>query len=320
VNGGLVLQAVLAGLSLGAVYGLVGVGFSLVWSLTRVLAFAHGDIVIGSVLFGVLAVIGTTPVAIAPDIGHSVALVLLTLAFGVGLSVLGYVFTVRPFLDRSRSAHLSRGEDLLGWVAGGVTAGLVIRTALGVALPAAAYAVPDPLHLDSLRHSGVVSLPGNASVPVRVFPVLVLALLAAFAADRLLVGSRIGRAMRSVADNADAAVLCGVPVERAVLAAFVIAGLLAAVAALLVAPSGSTAVDRGVVLGLDGAAAALLGRLGSPRGAVAGGLVIGVLQQLASVTPHVGAAWSELLPLTVLVVVLAVRPGGFGADRRVAVE
>src|SRR5205823_10969282 len=143
----------------------VAIGFSLVWSLTRVLPFAHGDIVVGGALFGVLAVIGTTPVAISPGVGRSIGLVVLTLGFGVALSVASYGVAVRPFLDRG-----SRGEDVLGWVAGGVTAGLVIRTALGVALPAAAYAVPDPLHLDALTSTGTVTLPGGGTVQVRVFP------------------------------------------------------------------------------------------------------------------------------------------------------
>jgi branched-subunit amino acid ABC-type transport system permease component len=75
-----------------------------------------------------------------------------------------------------------------------------------------------------------------------------------------------------------------------------------------------------VVLGLDGAAAALLGRLGSPRHAVAGGLVLGVAQQLVADGPTGGAAWSELLPLVVLVAVLAARPGGLLAPREVAAE
>ena len=315
MTGGQLLQAVLTGLSLGAIYGLVGIGFSLVWSLTRVLPFAHGDIVVGGALFAVLAVVGTTPVAISPSVGRSIALVVLTLAFGVILSVVSYGVAVRPFLDRG-----SRGEDVLGWVAGGVTAGLVIRTALGVALPAAAYAVPDPLHFDGFTSTGTVTLPGGGSVPVRVFPVIAVGLLAAAAVDRLLVRSRLGRAMRSVAEDPDAAVLCGVPIERAVVAAFAVAGLLAGVAALLVAPAQPIGVDDGVLLGLAGAAAALLGRLGSPRGAIAGGLVLGVAQQLVQVAPSLGAAWSELVPLAVLVAVLAARPGGLRAPRQALAE
>lgn len=315
MTGGQLLQAVLTGLSLGAIYGLVAIGFSLVWSLTRVLPFAHGDLVVGGALFAVLAVVGTAPVAISPSVGRSVALVVLTLCFAVVLSVATYAVAVRPFLDRGK-----HGEDVLGWVAGGVTAGLVIRTALGVALPAAAYAVPDPLHFDAFTSSGSVTLPGGGSVHVRVFPVIAVGLLAAVAVDWFLVRSHLGRAMRSVADDPDAAVLCGVPVERAVVAAFALAGLLAGVAALLVAPAQPIGVDDGVVLGLAGAAAALLGRLGSPHGAVAGGLALGVAQQLVQVAPSLGAAWSELVPLTVLVVVVAARPGGLRAPRQVPAE
>jgi len=315
MSGGVALQALVTGLALGAIYGLVGLGFSVLWSLTRVIAFAHGDLVIGSVMLAVLAVIGTTPVAISPDVVHSIALVVLTLALGLALSVASYAVAIRPFLGRGH-----RGEDLLGWVAGGVTAGLVVRTTLGVALPAAAYAVPDPLHLNDLTASGVVSLPGGGTVGVRVFPALAIAALVAIAVDRLLVLSTTGRAIRSIADDPDAAALCGVPIERTVVIAFAAAGLLAAVAALLYAPAGAVGVDRGVVLGLDGAAAAMLGRLGAPRDAVVGGVVLGVVQQLTQVTSHLGAAWSELLPLMVLVVVLAVRPDGLLSPREAYAE
>jgi branched-chain amino acid transport system permease protein len=315
MSGGVLLQAVVSGLSVGAVYGLVGLGFTLVWSLTRVLALAHGDLVVGSVLVAVLVVVGRTPVALGPGFGRSVALVLLTLVAGVVLSCASYAVAVRPFLDRAR-----RSEDVLGWVAGGVTAGLVIRTALGLALPAAAYAVPDPLHLDALTSSGTLALPGGGSVAVRVFPVLGVALAAAAATDWFVRRSKVGRAMRAVADDVDAAALCGVPVERVVVTAFALAGLLAAVGGLLDAPGRSVAVDSGVALGLAGAAAALLGRLGSARGAVLGGLALGVAQQLVAATDHMGAAWAPIVPLAALVVVVAVRPEGLGARRRVAAE
>jgi branched-subunit amino acid ABC-type transport system permease component len=315
VTGGVALQAVVSGLSIGGVYGLVGLGFTLVWSLTSVLPFAHGDIVVGAVLLAVLAVVGTTPVALSPSLGSSVALVLLCLAAGVALSVLSYAAAVRPFVGARQGP-----QQVLGWVAGTVTAGLVLRAALGLALPAAAYAVPDPLHLDHLSASGVLALPGGGTVQVRAVAVLGIALVVAVAVDRLLLLSRAGRAMRAVADDVDAAALCGVPVERAVVAAFVLAGLLAAVAALLAAPARTVTVDSGVVLGLAGAAAALLGRLGSARGAVVGGLVLGVAQQLAVNVPQLGAGWSDVLPLAVLVVVLMVRPEGLRSGPPAVVE
>ena len=315
MSGGVLLQAVISGLSVGAVYGLVGLGFTLVFSLTRVLALAHGDIVVGSVLAAVLVVVGRTPVASSPDVGHSLALIVLALAAGVALAVLSYVIAVRPFLDRSH-----RSEDVLGWVAGTVTAGLVVRTALGLALPAAAYAVPDPLHLDGITSSGVVDLPGGTTVTVRSFAVFVVAIAVAVVTGWFIRASRLGRGMRAVADDVDAATVCGVNVERVVVAAFALAGLLAAVASLLDSPGHAVAVDSGALLGLSGAAAALLGRLGSPRGALLGGLVLGVAQQLVASSTHLGASWATTLPLVVLVAVIAVRPGGLGAGRLVAVE
>jgi branched-chain amino acid transport system permease protein len=315
VTGGVFLQAVISGLSIGAVYGLVGLGFTLVWSLTRVLALAHGDIVVGSVLVAVLVVVGRTPVASSPGAGHSVLLVVLTLAAGVALALATYAVAVRPFLDRSR-----RSDDVLGWVAGTVTAGLVIRTALGLALPAAAYAVPDALHLDGITSSGIVNLPGGATVTVRAFAVFGVAVVVAIATDRFIRHSRTGRGMRAIAEDVDAASICGVDVERLVIAAFAIAGLLAAVAALLDAPSHSVAVDSGALLGLAGAAAALLGRLGSPLGAVVGGLLLGVGQQLIALSSHLGPSWASVFPLAVLVTVVAVQPAGLRAGRQAVVE
>jgi len=315
MTGGVLLQAVISGLSVGAVYGLVGLGFTLVWSQTRVLALAHGDVVVGSVLIGVLIVVGRTPVASSPGIGHSLLLIGLAMLAGVVLAVASYAVAVRPFLDRRH-----RSEDVLGWVAGTVTTGLVIRTAIGLALTQAAYAVPDPLHLDELTSSGVVDLPGGANVTVRSFAVLGAAIVVAIAADWFIRRSRIGCGMRAVADDVDAAALCGVNVERVVVAAFALAGLLAAIAALLDSPGHSVAVDSGTLLGLAGAAAALLGRLGSSRGALAGGLALGVVQQLIASSDHLGASWATTLPLAVLVAVIAVRPGGLGAGRQVVVE
>jgi len=315
MSGGVLLQAVISGLSVGAVYGLVGLGFTLVWSLTRVLALAHGDIVVASVLVAVLAVVGRTPVASSPGVGHSLLLVLLTLAAGIVIAVISYAVAVRPFLDRRH-----RSADVLGWVAGTVTTGLVIRTALGLALPAAAYAVPDPLHLDRITSSGVVDLPGDATVTVRSFAVFGVAIAVALVTDWFIRGSRVGRGMRAVADDVDAAALCGVNIERVIVVAFMLAGLLAAIAALLDSPGHAVAVDSGALLGLAGAAAALLGGLGSSRGALLGGLAIGVAQQLVASSTHLGASWATTLPLAVLVAVVAVRPEGLGLGRRVIVE
>jgi branched-subunit amino acid ABC-type transport system permease component len=302
VDLGVVLQVVLAGLSAGAVLGLVALGFSLVAGTVRVLHLAHGDIVLAAVFVGVLVVLGRTPVTTALGLGSSLALVALILAAGVVLAV-----AVALVLFGSGDT------DSLTWVAGGVAAGLLLRAVLGLLLPQQGYAIPDPLRLSSLTDSGLLSLPGGSSIPVRTLGVLVLGLAVGAAAERLAVSSRTGQALRALADDPVAATLSGIDVRRMVLLAFGIAGLLAGVAGLLDAPGHAVSVDDGVVLGLEGIAAALLGGWGSLRGALLGGLAVGLLQAVAV---HVGGAGlQDVAPLALLVVLLAVRPHGL---RRVA--
>jgi branched-chain amino acid transport system permease protein len=297
VDLGVLLQVVLAGLSTGAVLGLVGLGFSLVAGTARVLPFAHGDVVVAAVFTGVLVVLGRTPVAQDLGVLDSATFAVLALLAGAVLSGVIAVVVVRPYRDQP-----------MGWVAGGVAAGLLLRAVLGLLLPGQGYAVPDPLHLDGLAADGLLHLPGGTTLPVRTLGVLVLGLVIGVAAEVLLVRGRFGRSLRAVADDPDAAALCGVDPGRVLLLAFVAAGALAGLAGLLDAPGHAVSVDGGVVLGLEGIAAAVLGGLGSLRGALLGGLVLGVAQQ--SAVHAGGAALQDVVPLGVLVLLLALRPQG----------
>jgi branched-subunit amino acid ABC-type transport system permease component len=295
MDAGVLLQVALAGLSTGAVLGLVALGFTLVAGTVRVLHLAHGDIVVASVFVGVLGVLGRAPVATDLGAAASVAFALLVLCSAAVLSALVALLVVRPF---------GRPAGPLVWVAGGVAAGLLLRASLGLLLPRQGYAVPDPLHLPS----GLLHLPGGSTLPTRVLAVGLLALVLGLVGERVLVRSRFGLSLRAVADDQDAAALCGVNAGRVVLLAFVAAGLLAGIAGMLDAPGRSVTVDDGVVLGLEGVAAALLGGLGSLRGALAGGLAVGLLQAFAVYTG--GASWQDVAPLGLLVVLLALRPEG----------
>ena len=97
----------MTGLATGAAYGLIALGFTLVHRLTRVLALAHGDVVIGAVFVAVLAVIGTTPVAAPLGAGSALALLVVALAAGAALSVAVYVVALRPFLPRVSDVRAS---------------------------------------------------------------------------------------------------------------------------------------------------------------------------------------------------------------------
>jgi branched-subunit amino acid ABC-type transport system permease component len=285
------VQALVTGAATGATYGLIALGFSLVHRLTGVIAFAHGDVVVGAVFVGILVVVGTAPVATTPGAGTVVALLVVTLAAGAVLSAGVYVLAVRPF----------RG-DIVGWVAGGLAAGLLVRELLGLPFSEQAYALPDPL-----GGVGVLSLGGGITVPVRALAVLAIGLAAGVAVERGLALTGAGALVRAVSEDRQAAALLGIPCERVVLAAFALAGALAGLAGLLVAPASPIGLDDGVLLGLKGITAALLFRLGSLRLALLGGLVLGVLEAYIVAWTALGARWADVIPLALLAVLAAAR-------------
>ena len=293
MSGPVAVQALVTGLATGAAYGLIALGFSLVHRLTRVLAFAHGDIVSGAVFIAVLAVIGTVPVAAPLGAGEAIALTVCALAAGAALSAAVYALAVRPF----------RG-DVLGWVAGGLAAGLLVRELLGLPFAQQAYALPDPL-----GSPGTLSL-GEVIVPVRALIMLAIGLAVGVLVERVLAVTGAGAVMRAVSDDREAAALLGVPTERVVIVAFLLAGALAGLAGLLIAPQAPIGLEDGVLLGLKGMAAALLGRLGSLRLAIAGGLAIGAVEGLILAEPSLGAQWADVIILALLAVLAATRPRG----------
>ena len=301
------LQAALTGLAQGAVYGLVALGFTLVHRLVRVVWFAHGDLVVSAAFVGILVTVGRTPVVSTPSAARGAGQVVVTLVVAAALAVAGYLFAVRPFLRATQSPHPSA---VTGWVAASLAVGLLLRESLGLVFSRESYAVADPLRLDRLVGTdGVIGL-GGVTVPARVVGVVVIGLVVAVATERFVARTRTGAAMRAVADDPDTAALMGIPAERVVLLAFVIAGLLAGLAGLLVVPAGPATVAGGVVLGLKGAAAAVVGRLGSLAGAVVAGLGLGVVESLAVASDRFGPAYADVLLLAVLVATLAVRPEG----------
>jgi branched-chain amino acid transport system permease protein len=305
------IQALVTGLATGAAYGLIALGFSLVWRLTRTLAFAHGDMVTGAVFLGVLAVLGTTPVAAPLGAGSTFALAAVTLCAGAALSIAVYAFAIRPFAPREsawggtvvvRAGRPALRQGALGWVAGGLAAGLLVRELLGLPFTQQSYALPDPL-----GSPGTIALGGGVTLPLRALEVLAIALAVGVLMERVLAVTGAGAVMRAVADDAGAAALLGVPTERVVLVAFALAGALAGLAGLLIAPQAPIGLQDGVLLGLKGMAAALLFRLGSLRLAIAGGLVIGAAEGLILATPALGAQWADVTILAALAALAALR-------------
>jgi branched-chain amino acid transport system permease protein len=292
------------------VYGLVGIGHSLIYRLTGIVNFAFGDLVGLAVFTTLLFAVGTGPVTEATA---SSGRFLLAAALGVGCcalaSGLGYVAVVQPFLAR---------HSTLGWVGATLALGFAIRAVIDAAFERPGYVFPDPIPFRDLGSDGFASIAG-AQVPLRAFFVIAVAVALAAAAAWVLARTRVGRGLSAIIDDPQGAALVGVPVERFRVLAFVAVGAVAAVAALAAAPSAPVDAQSGALLGIKGLAVALIvGFAGFGRVFAAGlafGLAEAALANDALGFAGIGVGFREVLPIAVAVAVLAFRPPPHALER-----
>ena len=297
------IDVVVTGLAAGCVYGLVAIGHSLVFRLTGTVYLALGDVIGLGIFTTLIVAAGTGPVTqtSVPTARFLVALVVgvvVCLVAGMG----GYLYAVQPFLQRGST---------LGWVGGTLALAFAIHAALESYFPRSAYVFPDPIPFRRLGEAGYVTV-GDASFQLRTIYVagtaLALAALAAWAIN----STRSGRGLQAIASDREGALVVGVPVERLVALAFGLAGGVAALAAIIAAPSAPVSADTGTLLGVKGLAAALVVRFGPTWLAFAAGVAFGLVEAaIANVSIGVlelGPAYSTAIPLALVLLLLAARP------------
>lgn len=276
------LQFLVSGLQNGAVYALVGLGFTLVYASTGVINFAQGEFFM---LGGMLAVAGVKaglplPLAI-------VAAVVVSAGVGVALER----FVLRP----RRSS--------------GVLVLIIITIGASMVLKSLARHIfgPNELALPAFTPGAPVLIAG-AAIDRQVLWIWGLTLVAVVALTLMYTRTKLGRAMRACSLSHDAARLMGVDTAAVVMISFGLAAALGALGGAAVAPLTQTAFDVGARAGLKGFAAAILGGLGNPVAAVAGGLLLGVLESLS--VAFVSSTYKDAISLVLLLVVLFLRPQG----------
>lgn len=297
-----VLQVLITGLAAGAGYGLVAIAFSLIYRLTGVIHFALGELVSLAVFVTLYAAAGTGPVTVTNVGGWRYAgAVIAGLAVAVAAGLAVYLLAVRPFTRRGL---------VLGWIGATVAVAFAVRGYLAAAFERPQYVFPDPIPFHRLAHDGVVRLGAGVTVPVRAFFVIAVGIGLAAGAAWVLGRTDVGRALQAIADERLGASAVGLPVERLLAGAFAGAGLLAAIAAIVEAPSAAVSVGTGSLLALKGLAAALVAGFGSPWRSLGAGLALGVVE-LGVASLHVGGlrlgpAYRDWVPLALVLAVMAV--------------
>ena len=278
------LQVLLSGLATGAIYALVAIGFTLVWQAAQTVNFAQGEFVMVPAFFvlagGKYLGLGFWP---ALAFGLAVSLLVLGVAFKKGI--------VDPILPH-----------------GGVT--LVIATmALGVLLRESAkeFYGAEAQPFASIFPGEAFNLFG-AMVSARDLLNLLLSLAIVVGLTLFLDRTRTGRAMQAAAQNPAVARILGVDIARMTLYAFLINAALAALASFLITPVYLAKFSNGETLGLVAFIAAIVGGFNQIRGAIVGGLLIGVLDTLTAA--YVTAQYRAALPLVLLIAIILLRPQG----------
>ncbi len=310
MNWTLLIQELVVGLTTGAIYALIALGYTMVYGIIELINFAHGDIfMIGTfvciTVFDQFGITTSTHLRGFPLVG----ILLLTLLVAMLVcAVLGVVIeraAYRPLRNAPRLAPLisAIGVSLILEDIGKLWKGITIVSFPQV-FPQVTYYI-GPISISSVYILAIV-----------------VSLILMIGLQWFVSSTRTGRAMRAVAQDREAAALMGVNVDRIIAITFFIGAGLAGAAGLIYGLTyGTTNFTLGFTLGLFAFTAAVLGGIGNLVGAMLGGVLIGVIEALAtlipdtSVTggfglPHGGAAWHEAIIFVILILILVFRPSG----------
>jgi len=282
-------QLVIAGLATGAIYALAAIGFTLLWQTSQTINFAQGEFVMLPAFF---ALAGMTwfglPFWLAALLAIALSIIVLGLAFKT--------IIVDPLIR----------QGVLPLVISTIALATFLKE--GVKDVYSAEAQPFPTILPDT----VISLFG-AKTSLAQIGVLAIAFAAIFALSWFLAHTRMGRQMQAAAQNPTVARILGVDVERMILYTFLINAALAALASLLISPGYLAKFTNGETLGLAAFVAAIVGGFNQVRGAIVGGLVVGVIDNLAAA--YVSTAYRQAVPLFLLVAIILLRPQGLVGRR-----
>ncbi len=276
------LQFFFSGLTVGAIYALVALGFTLIYNASDVVNFAQGEFVMLGGMTTVFLALAGVPLPLA-----ALLAVIVTIAIGLAL----HRFAIEPARDASAVALIMIT----------IGASIFLRGAAQVVFDKRFHSLPHLAGTDPIHFGGAAILP--QSLIVLAGAAIIVVLLWLFI-DRTL----LGKAVIAIAANRLAARLVGINTRRIVGLSFGVSAAIGAVAGILVTPIVLTSYDVGTMLALKGFAAAMLGGIGSALGAVVGGLLLGMLEAFSA--GYISSKYKDAVAFLVILAVLFAMPQG----------
>lgn len=309
-------ELTLTGLALGSVYALVALGYTMVYGVLQLINFAHSEVF----MYGTFAVVwtlyvlgGTPESSTGGVIGMLLVALVVAMVVSGGVALLLERVAYRPLIKRN-------APKLVALISA-IGASFVLAEAIGLrGRITGAFGLADNIPRFVLRARDATGMPVEI-VPqpvVRIVDytitnidllVIVSALVMMVVLDQYVRRSRLGRGIRAVAQDPESAALMGVNPTRIVQLTFLLGGLMAGAAATLyMIRIGVTRFDAGFILGVKAFTAAVMGGIGNLRGALVGGLVLGVAENWGSAL--IGTQWKDVVAFLLLVLILLFRPTG----------
>ena len=283
--GEVIAQAIASGIGVGCIYGLIGIGFCVIYNASGIVNFAQGAFVmLGGVVTYVAMHSWGLPLPVA-----AVLAIILVAAAGVVIERL----VVRPLWDRDATMFVM--------ILATLAVQIVIERATLLLVGDQPKSIPVFTDLPPLRFFGIAI--GYQTLWIFGASLILIVALALFFKKTL-----VGRAMRACAINREAAALQGIAVSRMLALSFALSAALGAIAGILVTPTQFTAFNVGTPFAISGFIAAIVGGFGRPFGAFLGGLTLGLAQALAVYS--LGSGLKNMAALSVLLVFLFLRPSG----------
>jgi branched-chain amino acid transport system permease protein len=309
-------ELTITGLALGSVYALVALGYTMVYGVLQLINFAHSEVF----MYGTFAVIWTLYVLGGTTAtGPGAAVGMLVVALVVAMIVSGAVALV---LERVAYRPLiKRNAPKLVALISAIGASFVLAEAMGLR-----GRITEMVGLTDTLGPYVARSRDTAGMPIEIYPaplvrigdytvttidalVILSALGMMLIIDQYIRRSRLGRGIRAVAQDPESASLMGVNSTRIVQLTFLLGGLMAGAAATLyMIRIGATRFDAGFILGVKAFTAAVMGGIGNLRGALLGGLILGVTENWGSAV--IGTQWKDVVAFCLLVLILLFRPTG----------
>lgn len=276
------LQFLLSGLTMGSTYGLTALGFTIIFNTTGVVNFAQGEFVMLGGMLAVSFMAMGLPLPLA---------ILLAVACVTLIGACMERLTIRPVQD----------APVINLIIVTIGVSIFVRGLVQITLGKDTHSLPAFSGVEPIAFLGAALQP--QSLWVLAITCGLLLVLRHFFSHSIW-----GKAMLACAFDRKAAFLAGVPVRRMVLMSFMISAAVGSIGGVILAPMTMTSYDVGIMLGLKGFAAAVLGGLGNPFGAALGGLILGVLEAFGA--GLVSSAYKDAFTFVILLVLLFCKPSG----------